>query len=93
MDAIRKTLLDKLEQCSISDFVLDAERRILKLSYKEDFDRYLKEFPGAKPMVEKDAGRKITPYGIDHFAFFEYEGWEISGNIVHHKPKKRKPKK
>lgn len=79
------TLLEKLLECRINDFDLNARERVLTFTYKEDFDRYLREFPNAEPVVKKDT-RGNLPYGWDHYAFFEYDGWEIRGNIVSRKP-------
>lgn len=82
---IIRTLLEKLEECRIDSFVLDAEKKVLIILYREDFVKYFPKLNG-KPKVMKDE-RGVLPYGWDHYAFFNYEGWEIRGNIIHHKSK------
>ena len=77
-------LINALKKCEIDDFKIEGKERKLIIGNKDDFDRYLKEFPDAKPM-EESSSDPYAPYGHNHWAFFKYKAWCVDGNIVKRK--------
>lgn len=74
-------LIEALKKCEIDDFKIDGKERTLTIGNRDDFNRYLKEFPSAKPMKESSSD-PYAPYGHNHWAFFRYMAWTVNGNIV-----------
>jgi len=35
--------------------------------------------------LSQDADQRL-PYGANHWAFFDYKGWNIHGNIINKRP-------
>jgi len=84
-EKVHVELFNKLQECKINNFMLDTDKKILAISYREDFDVFYKQFK-AEPRVQTPS--EYSPYGVNHFAYFYYkDGWEIRGSIIHHKPK------
>ncbi len=77
-------LIEALRKCEIDDFKIEGKERILIIGNRDDFNRYLKEFPSAKPMKESSSDT-YAPYGHNHWAFFMYKAWKVDGNIVKRK--------
>ncbi|MBS3155353.1 hypothetical protein J4404_02550 [Candidatus Woesearchaeota archaeon] len=87
MDSTLEELMKKIGECKIEHFSLDTKEKKLKLYYKEDFDSFFPRFK-AQPRVIDTSSEPYLPYGAGHYAFFEYNGWKISGDVTSHKSKK-----
>ena len=84
----RKELINLLDELNIEDFAINTEERKLRIHYKEDFDVFFPRLNLNVPPNVLNDRHKILPYGATHFAFFDYKGWHIEGNIATYKKSK-----
>ena len=73
-------LTDILEKQGISDYEMKPNDLEVTINYKKGFDALLREFK-IKDAKVPNLG-EYSPYGSDHYAFFEYKGWTFYGNII-----------
>jgi hypothetical protein len=83
---IRRELIDLLDELNIENFTLNTEEKKLIIYYKEDFDIFFPKL-NACPECFRDSA-KVLPYTATHYTFFDYQGWDIRGNIVNNKSAK-----